>query len=295
MTVGIGLHAQLGKYVVHLVFVDQAIHEPVFEGILGQRNFQFVGDPVQGFQVDAACFGHRGGNGIPHRIDQLLHLLAVGIRHLGKNIGLDGALVLAGRGAENFGLDVELVEQPLVKRQVERKARPVHSSFGLHVNPVGRRGEVILPLRVGFVIGDDELAALLEIDDRLAQLFEQGRTRHSAVAVHTQVNTLDPRIVLRRLERTQRLHQRKHARRLERREIEAGERIARRGIGQHLRKIEFEDRLGVYGHAFLHRTGNAEQDENPKEDYQYRSHDKRKDGSQKSFDKIHNEVIFCLS
>jgi hypothetical protein len=51
----------------------------------------------------------------------------------------------------------------------------------------------------------------------------------------------------------------------------------------------------VYGHAFLHRTGNAEQDENPKEDYQYRPHDKREDGSQESFDKIHNEVIFCLS
>ena len=295
MAVGIGLHAQLGKDVVHLIFVEQAIHEPVFEGILGQRDLQFVGDPVQGFQVDTACLGHRTGDGIPHRIDQLLHLFAVSVRHFGKYIGLDGALVLAGRGAENLGLDVELVEQPLVERQIERKARPVHPSFGLHVNLVGRRSEVILPLRVGFVIGDDELAALLEIDDRLTQLFEQGRTRHSAVAVHTQVNTLDPRIVLRRLERTQRLHQRKHARRLERREIEAGERIARRGIGQHLRKIELEDRLGVYGHAFLHRTGNAEQDENPKEDYQYRPHDKREDGSQESFDKIHNEVIFCLS
>ena len=52
---------------------------------------------------------------------------------------------------------------------------------------------------------------------------------------------------------------------------------------------------GCTATLFLHRTGNAEQDENPKEDYQYRSHDKRKDGSQKSFDKIHNEVIFCLS
>ena len=34
LAVGIGLHAQLGKDVVHLVFVEQAIHEPVFEGIL---------------------------------------------------------------------------------------------------------------------------------------------------------------------------------------------------------------------------------------------------------------------
>jgi len=40
-------YAQLGKDVVHLIFVEQAIHEPVFEGILGQRDLQFVGDPVQ--------------------------------------------------------------------------------------------------------------------------------------------------------------------------------------------------------------------------------------------------------
>jgi len=45
-------------------------------------------------------------------VDSLMHLFAVSVRHFGKYIGLDGALVLAGRGAENLGLDVELVEQP---------------------------------------------------------------------------------------------------------------------------------------------------------------------------------------
>ena len=52
-----------------------------------------------------------------------------------------------------------------------------------------------IPLAVGFVIGDDELAALPEILKRLAQLLQNGISGHSA-SVRTQVDTLDAGIDL---------------------------------------------------------------------------------------------------
>ena len=294
LSVGIGRYAQFGEYVLHLVLVDQAVHEAVFEGILRQRNLQFVGDAVQLLQVDAAGFGDRAGDGVPHRIHERLHLLAVGVRHFGKDIRLDGALVFAGRRAEHFGLDLEFVEQALVEHQVERETRPVHGAFGLHVDLVGRRSEVIFPLRIGLVVSDDEFAALLEIDDRFTQLFQQGRAHHAAVAVHPQVNALDAAVVLGGFERAQSLHQRKLARGAQRGEVDPGEGIARRSVGQHIRKVDLEDRLRMHGHRLLHRASYAQQNEYPEKKYQKRPHDEGEDRSQKSLDKIHNvSFIVC--
>ena len=286
-------HAQLGEDLLHLVLVDQSVHEAVFERVFGQRHLQPVGDLAHRRGVDAAGRGHRARNRAPDGIDQLLHLFAVLVRHSVENVGFHGALVPAHRGTEHLGLQVELVEQPLVEHQVHRKSRPVHAAFGLHVDPVGHRGEVVLPLRIDLVVGDDELARLPEFLQRFAQLLQQGRSGHAASAVHTQVDALDPVVGRSGFDRPQRLQQWQLPRPLQRHEVQPRQRIGRRGVGDDLRKVDPEDRLGADRDALLHRPGNAHQYENPDEKDQKRSHDEGEKPGQKGFDEIHSGFLLC--
>ena len=201
---------------------------------------------------------------------------------------------MAGRRAENLHVEVEFIQQSLVEGDVRGESRPVHSPFGLQVDAVGHRSEVILPLGVGLVIGHHELAALLELFEGCPQLFEQGRTGNPARTVHPQVDTLDPVVGSRRFEGPERLEQRELRHGLKRHDVDPRQRIGRRRIGQHLRKVDLQDRFGVDRHALLHRTGNPQQEENPQEKYEERSHDNRKKSRQKGFYKIHNLLYLYI-
>jgi len=95
-------------------------------------------------------------------------------------------------------------------------------------------------------------------------------------------------------ERAQSLHQRKLARGAQRGEVDPGEGIARRSVGQHIRKVDLEDRFRMHGHRLLHRAGYAQQNKYPEKKHQKRPHDEGEDRSQKSLDKIHNvSFIVC--
>ena len=287
-------NAQFGKDILHLVLVDQTVDKPFFKRLAGKRHLQSVGHFVQRLQFDAARLGDAFGDDAPHRADELLHLFAVGVGHLVIDIRFDGALVFAGRGAEHFGLEVEFVQQPLVEHQVHRQSGPLHHALGLHVDLVGDRSQVIAALRIGFVVGDDEFAALLELHERLAQLLQDRRTGYAPRAVHPQVDALDAVVVTRGFEGAERLQERKLPLGLERHQVETRQRIGRRGVGQHLREVDLQDRLGMHRHTFLHRAGNAQQNENPKEKHQERPHDDREKPCQKSLDKIHSSLYFIV-
>ncbi len=216
----------------------------MFERVFGQRHLQSVGDLAHRRGVDAAGRGHRARNRAPDGIDQLLHLFAVLVRHPVENVGFHGALVLAGRRTEYLDLQIELVEQPLVEHQVHRKSRPVHAAFGLHIDPVGRRGEVIVPARRLRCRPHELAALLLEVEDRRTQLLQHGH-RDRTLPVGPDIDSLDAGIALGSIDRTQRLEQRRGAASVA--EIDAmkgsaGQRIGRRGSVMILRKVDPEDR-----------------------------------------------------
>ena len=50
----------------------------------------------------------------------------------------------------------------------------------------------------------------------------------------------------------------------------------------------------MHRHTFLHRAGNAQQNENPQEKHQERPHDDREKPCQKSLDKIHSSFYFVV-
>jgi len=150
-----------------------------------------------------------------------------------------------------------------------------------------------LPLGIGFVVGDDEFAALLEFEERFTKLLQQRRTRNAAPAVHAQVDALDAVVGPGSFDGPEHLEQRQLPRGLECHQVDAGQRIGRGSVGQHLGEVDFQDRLGMHRNAFFHRPGDAQQNENPEEKHQERPHDDRKEPGQKSLHKIHNPLFIC--
>ncbi len=245
-----------------------------------------------------ARFGNPLRNGFPQRIDQLLHLLAVGVRHLGQNIGLHGTLVLADRRAEDFGLEVQLVEQPLIEHQRRRKPRPVHTALRLEIDAVGGRSQVVLALRIDFVVRDHELAALLEVDHRGAQFLQDGRARNSASAVEPQVDTLDAVVVLGGFDGPQRLDKRKLLGRSHCHPVDGGKGIGRRRIDDLFGQVDFENRprTNRYGTSVQRRShaGNHSEQKNPEKQREERTHQKGKHPGQKCFEEIHTYIYLSL-
>ena len=264
----------------------------MIERLLCQRHFEPVSQSVQGRKLDTARLGDGLRHHIPIGIHQQLHLLAVGIRHLRKEIRLHGTLVPAGRRTENFGLNIELVEKTLVKHQRRRNTCPLHPSVRLQVDLVGDRCQIVSPLTVGFVIGDDELATLPEILKRLAQLLQNGVSGDSA-SVRTQVNTLDAGIVLGRFDGPQRIVKSNLVSGRHRGEIDAGERIAARRLDQVFRKIQFQNRVLSDRHRFRrgHGTYDSEQNHHGKKEHHRTAHDKSEQTGEKHFQKFHTDLF----
>ena len=261
----------------------------LLQRLLGQRDREVVGETVQLGELDAARLGNAAGDGFPQRIDELLHLFAVGGRHLVEDVGLDGRFVAACRGAENLGPDIELVEQPLEEHDVGRETHPVHSALGLEVDAVGGRSKIVAALGIDLVVGNDELAALLEIDDSLAQLFEQGRTLDSPAAVHAQVDAFDALVVFGSLDGAQGLHERELSGRLHGEEIEVGQRIGSGRIDDLLAEVDLENRTVAHGDGVgVHGERHDDHHEEPHERRDERTHEKREDACEKCFEKVHD-------
>ena len=159
----------------HLVNIHRPVDEVVLLGLLRQQHLKIVGQTVQLRLVYSACRRDSLRQHTPQIVGQHLRLLAVLGRHVGADEWLDGALVLAGRGSQDRHLDPQLVDQALEEECAHREARPLEAAFGLDVDAVGGRRQIVSPLRVDRVVGHDELAARgLEFEDRLPQLLDGG-------------------------------------------------------------------------------------------------------------------------
>ncbi len=256
--------------------------------LLGQRHLQIVGQTLHRRGIDAARGAYGLRDGLPHRVDELLHLTAVGVGHLREDVGLHGALVGADRRAEDLGLQVELVEQPLVEHQIEGEAGPVEPPFGLDVDRIGHRGEVVAPLRIGLGVGDDELAARAELVDRRTDLLQLRRTDGAAPHAEPQVDALNAVVRRGGIERPQDVEHRELLRHTEGQRIEPAQRIGRRGVDDRLRKIDLQDRLVRHDRRALHRSRDAEKQHDPQKKDRERAHHEGEQTGQKHFDEVHD-------
>ena len=298
MALGVGLQAVRGEDVVHLVLVEQAVDQPLLEGILGQHYLQIVGHAVELLGRDAARVGDGPHERSPDGVDQLLHLQPVGVRHAVEDVGLDGALVLADRRTEDLGVEVQLVEQPLVEGEVEGQTRPVHSPFGVEVYAVCHRGKIVGPLVVDLVVGDDELAALPEVGNRAAQLLHEGRTGDAARAVEAQVDAADAAVGGRGLDGAHRLEDGQRVTRGHRREVKLGQRIRCGRVGDGLVEVDFENRAVGNRDRLLEgarQTGHAHQQHHADVADEEASDHEGQHPRQKSLEKIHCAYgFYCL-
>ena len=245
-----------------------------------QGHLQPVRNGIEPLHGDSARRGHRFGKGLPKRIDHLLHLAAVGIRHLVEDERLDGALVFAGRRTEHLGFHSQLVEQSFVEHGIPGKAVPHQPAVGLQVDAVGSRCEVIATLAVGFVVGDHEFAALLERFDGGTQLL-QTRHRDRAAAVRMQADPGDPAVARCGVNGRERLVERDAPILLDHLEKIIRERIGLRRIRYRLRKVDPENRIGLHGDGRLHRPGDTDQNEDPQKQHHKAAHHKSQEPRQK--------------
>ena len=170
----------------------------MLHSLLGQYHSQLVGQAIQLLYAYAARLRNTLQNHTPHLLYELLHLLAVCVRHLCKEVGLYGALVLTYRGAQDIHLHAELVNQPLEENRIHRHTRPVERTLGLHIDFVGHRCKIVASLRIYVVVSHNPLACALECLDCLAQLLDDGHIGH-ARACEVDVYTLYALVTCRRL------------------------------------------------------------------------------------------------
>ena len=78
---------------------------------------------------------------------------------------------------------------------------PVHNARGVAIHLVGHRGYVVGTLHVGVGVGNDELLALLEVEQSLAQFLQRGKVGAQRAAV--QVDALHVVVVLGHLDGSQ--------------------------------------------------------------------------------------------
>ena len=102
-------------------------------------------------------------------------MLAVGVAHLVEEIRLDGALKPVVRAADNLNLDVELIEQTLVKHYLRCHSVDVEHAVGVEIDLIACCGEVISALRQCLAVGEHKFARFLETCDMMTQLLDVGR------------------------------------------------------------------------------------------------------------------------
>ena len=68
---------------------------------------------------------------------------------------------------------------------------PVDDALGIESHVVGNGGEVVGSLRVDVAVGDDPLAALLEVQKRLPQLLKHGRAVTDEVRTNLKIDAHD--------------------------------------------------------------------------------------------------------
>ena len=153
--------------VLYLVVIAETVHHlvrlqqfAVFEG------HKAVGIMVERVFVDTTALGHVAKHLLPQSVDVARNLLAVGIAHLVFCILFGETLEFSH--LHHRVLDAKLGVEVFQEHGLRSQSVPVDRSFRIDVQFVGHRGEVIASLRHGVAIGDDPLAALLEILECLA-------------------------------------------------------------------------------------------------------------------------------
>ena len=162
------------------------------------------------------------------------------------------------------------------------------------IDAVGRRGEVIASLPVGFVVGQHELAALLlEVEDRRTQLLQHGH-RDRTLPVGPDIDSLDAGIALGGIDRAQRLEQGHVGRGSHRTEIDAGERIGGRRLDDVLRKVDPQNRIVVDTGRRRQRTDDPHDEEAPQHGNEDIAHDEGQQAGQKGLRKIHIQTVLQI-
>ncbi len=176
----IGCGTQRTQKRIELVLVYGVVDHAQTHGLLRHHRREVVGCGIEPLDGYASRSGYLIEDRLPCRLCQSGHLAAVLVRHACHDVWLDGTLVGACCGSEHLGLDAETIQQRAEEGYGKRYAAPIDFALRLYVYAIRRRGEVVLPLRIGVGVCHDELAREFESLHGGAQLLHDGRRGRTA-------------------------------------------------------------------------------------------------------------------